>query len=502
MVALLASAWLHDDAFVTLRTIDNALDGRGLRWNPVERVQAYTHPLWLGLLTGVIAATGELEVTTLVVSMCLSLLTVYLVVFHVARTVTAGCVFALVLLLSKGFVDYATSGLEDPLTRLLLVVFVLLLLRSSSRPGSFGVLALLAALGALSRPDALLVFLPALGLELWRSEARARSVVAGICGLLPLALWGLFALLYYGAPWPNTAYAKLGGGVPQVGRLLQGLSYLLDSLIRDPMTPVVIIAASVVVVRHGGARARALLHGGHLYLLYVVWIGGDYMSGRFLGLPLLAAVVALARTEAPPLSRRARLAAVALACLLVVPRLVEPLIQDEVGVFGIGDERRVHHPYTGLVYAFGGGRWPEHSLRLVGEEVAARGTVHTDGAIGMVGFYAGPEAHIVDIFALSDPLLARLPAKVGATFNRPHRWTWRPGHLWRPIPDGYLDSLPAEPNRITDPDLAAYYDVLRLVTRGPIWEHERLHAIVDLGLGRYDHLRESYVARHPELFRE
>jgi DNA-binding MarR family transcriptional regulator len=41
------TAWVADDAFITFRTVHNALDGYGLRWNPAERVQTYTHPLWM-----------------------------------------------------------------------------------------------------------------------------------------------------------------------------------------------------------------------------------------------------------------------------------------------------------------------------------------------------------------------------------------------------------------------------------------------------------------------
>ncbi|EMF82937.1 hypothetical protein LEP1GSC188_2966 [Leptospira weilii serovar Topaz str. LT2116] len=44
------SAWLSDDSFITFRVVDNFLNGFGLRWNPWERVQVYTHPLWLFLL--------------------------------------------------------------------------------------------------------------------------------------------------------------------------------------------------------------------------------------------------------------------------------------------------------------------------------------------------------------------------------------------------------------------------------------------------------------------
>ena len=48
---LIRTAWLDDDAYITFRTIDNFLNGYGLRWNTINRVQAYTHPLWMMVIT-------------------------------------------------------------------------------------------------------------------------------------------------------------------------------------------------------------------------------------------------------------------------------------------------------------------------------------------------------------------------------------------------------------------------------------------------------------------
>ena len=59
------SAWIQDDAFITLRTVDNFVEGYGLRWNPAERVQSYTHPLWMFLLSGLYFFTREAYFTTL-----------------------------------------------------------------------------------------------------------------------------------------------------------------------------------------------------------------------------------------------------------------------------------------------------------------------------------------------------------------------------------------------------------------------------------------------------
>src|SRR5262245_9291823 len=52
-VVLARTAWVADSAYLTFRTIDNLINGYGLRWNIAERVQVFTHPLWLALLTPV-----------------------------------------------------------------------------------------------------------------------------------------------------------------------------------------------------------------------------------------------------------------------------------------------------------------------------------------------------------------------------------------------------------------------------------------------------------------
>ena len=53
LVLVVSNAWLSDDAYITFRTVDNVVNGYGLTWNVVERVQAYTHPLWMLLLSAV-----------------------------------------------------------------------------------------------------------------------------------------------------------------------------------------------------------------------------------------------------------------------------------------------------------------------------------------------------------------------------------------------------------------------------------------------------------------
>jgi len=43
--------WIGDDSLITFRSVDNFINGYGLRFNIGERVQSYTHPLWMFLLS-------------------------------------------------------------------------------------------------------------------------------------------------------------------------------------------------------------------------------------------------------------------------------------------------------------------------------------------------------------------------------------------------------------------------------------------------------------------
>ncbi|MEM6705768.1 MAG: hypothetical protein AAF690_23840 [Acidobacteriota bacterium] len=502
VVAWLLSAWISDDAFITYRTIDNALGGNGLRWNPDERVQSFTHPLWLFVQLPFVALTGRPALAGLAVSFALGLLTLRLLVTRVARSPQHAVVAIVLLAASRASLDYASSGLEDPLTRFLIVLLAVRLIEpSTSARRQAGSLALLAALGALCRPDALLFFLPALVWEGWQRRSEWPRYLSGVVlGFLPLLTWGIFAFVYFGFFLPNTAYAKLGMGVPRHGLLLQSFAYLADSLSRDPLTLAALLVAAASVWRGRERVALLLGAGAGLYLLFVLWIGGDYMSGRLLGSPLLLAALCLARYERSPGPRALRWSVPAAAALLVAG-LASPMVTSTVGPYGVGDERRAHHPYTGLVYALTSPRWPEHSLRYAGEQARARQQIEVSGAIGLFGYYAGRDTTIVDIFGLSDPLLARLPGIVVSPTPKAGLRNWRPGHAQRPVPEGYVETLLTGKNQIADDDLSRYYDVLREAVTGPVFSVARWRRALGLQLGQYDELLDAYVERNEPLFR-
>jgi tetratricopeptide (TPR) repeat protein len=100
--------------------------------------------------------------------------------------------------------------------------------------------------------------------------------------------------------------------------------------------------------------------------------------------------------------------------------------------------------------------------------------------IGYLGFHSGAKVHIIDPLALSDALLARIPA-----IAEPY---WRIGHFERAIPAGYIETLKSGQNLLQDRNLALYYEKLSLIISAPLWSWSRLIEILKMNVGFYDHL--------------
>ena len=62
-------AWTFDDGFIYFRTVDQILAGNGPVFNTGERVESFTSPLWLLILTiGDVVSPFRLEYTAAALS--------------------------------------------------------------------------------------------------------------------------------------------------------------------------------------------------------------------------------------------------------------------------------------------------------------------------------------------------------------------------------------------------------------------------------------------------
>jgi arabinofuranosyltransferase len=478
------AAWLGDDAFITFRTVDNFLNGYGLTWNTTERVQGYSHPLWMFVISAAVFFTREFYFTVLYLCMAISTVAMILSSTWVAPFRITAAFGILVLCLSNAFVDYSAAGLENPLTHLLLVLFFGVYFHQEDSPIRLLLLSLLISLIGINRLDSLLLVLPAAAFVLFSSTVRQRGY-RFFAGLAPLLAWHIFSLLYYGFPFPNTAYAKLHLNIPITDLVAQGIAYFLDSLQRDPVTLWFIAAGIIIGLTAAGKPGRMAAVGIILYLAYILRIGGDFMSGRFFTAPLLLAVLLIGQIRS--INLNGALSSLPVILLLVLEfasparakiDLETRRVENMINTDGIADERRFYELENGLRWKDENPTLPNFPWRYDGERHAGE-KFKAIGCVGMFGFYAGPGIHIVDTLALTDPLLARMPVKEGK---------WRVGHYERVIPPGYFETIKNGQNQIEDLNVAIYYDTLSLITRGALFDPGRLRAIWEMNTGQYEYL--------------
>ena len=483
VVTVLRNAWLTDDCYITFRTVWNLWQGHGLRWNPIERVQTFTHPLWLGALVPIYGLTGKAWLTAWIAGIGFTSATA-LAIMRFARTPVLGLAGLFLLLSSRAFLDFGTSGLENPLSWLLLVLFVGSLTRARLQAPPL-IVGLLTSLLLLNRLDHLWFVLPVLVVVFCRSDRRGRRLL--LLGGLPLLLWFGFSMAYFGSPLPNAFYAKVLTGFPRPVLLAQGGRYLVDSLVNDFATLPIILLAVALPLHKEHRDLWPLAAGLVVKLFYVLWVGGDFMTGRFFADPLVYAVAMLITWRGSV--KRILPGAIAILALAMVhphhPLKVGPdYYRDRAGrereLFpaGIVDEKGMAWRRSSL---FPLGRTneameleaqlDEQSMFFDPDELRLQ--IHV--AVGARGYACGPDVHILDRLAITEPLLARLPAREDLP--------WRIGHFFRRVPLGYPQSILQRRNLIDDPDLRQLYDDMVLVTRAPLWSAERWRAIVRWNTG-------------------
>ncbi len=485
---LLRTAWLCDDAYTTFRTVENVFQGYGPTYNPGERVQTFTHPLWMLVLCAGRCVSSDPYRVAMCLSLGLSLITVLLLVRAPSVTPVGAMLGVGILSLSRAFMDFSTSGLENPLTHLLLVLFLLSAtnpIRSQGTQNRAG-LWVLAGLSILNRMDIALLFLPWMAHTAWEGvrARRARGLLPALVGLSPFIAWEVFALVYYGFPFPNTAYAKLSSGLPWYALARQGVGYLANSVAVDPLTPLTIVAASIFALESGDRHSRVSVAGIVLYLGYLVSVGGDFMSGRFLAAPLLIGVWIWMRH--PTVLQQPLLAAGVVGALgfLAQPNVFSSAEylngKGALESFDVSNERAFYYPSTGLFRKRD--EFENHPWVKAGKDARAKhDTPQIVLAVGFDGFYAGPHVHVVDLYGLVDPLLARLPIPAGAS--------WRTGHYERQMPAGYLETLSRGRNLIRDRKVAKLYRLLSLVVRGPIFSSRRFRALFEMNMRSFADFR-------------
>ena len=506
IVLITALAWQSDDAYHAYVMAKHLVEGHGFVYNIGERASASSCPLFTLIIALGYLIFRNMFLVSLLICIVFSSLAAHIVFYDFCVTEKQVVISFLAMIGSVSFMSYTTSGLENCLLFFLAALFYKYYYTHETYTGKqLLYMGLLISFIAMTRMDAVLMFVPAiLYIYIAKRERISflRAVPIGLLSLLPFIFWELFSLFYFGFPFPNTAYVKLGTDIALKEYLYRGLQYFFVTTVCDLplMIMIAFMIAAVCVVRRTEVIQAAA--GVVLYLVYILYIGGDFMLGRHFTVSFLISVMTclyMVRNgfDAEFRNRRLEKALILTLSGALVFSATCGLITDQF-LFGherglpIADEREGYFTYTSLynnaISYFTTGEmcirqaWNEEGIDEIRNTLSGCGIIRMVPGISM---YYNSDLYLNDWYGLGDPFISKLP---GVKEDN-----WRIGHIWREPPEGYEETIAyEEENLIQNEDISKYYDVIRLITRGPLFDGNRIKAIIDINLGKYDYLVENY----------
>lgn len=393
-------SFLIDDVFISLRYARHLSEGRGLVWNPGERVEGYTNFLWTVLLVpgfraslGVVPWVKFLNAAWALVAFALTWRLA--ACLHAAEPGSEGradplwsVLPAAATMISLPFVLGAGEGLETVMFTALALLGTLCAWEARESDRLPRTALSLVAL-AMTRPEGVLCVPWMLAVlrrrgRSWRFVAREAAAFALVFGAYFACRWA-----WYGDLLPNTFYAKSGGDPMLFTRGWEEVAHFFAS--NGGWVWLLAIPALVVPAWRGAAFAVAGVPV--LRVAFVLWSGGAWMGrDRFLvpAVPFLFLLLAMGARVAV---RRAGTVATAVVLLVALMGgwLRWPAERDRA--LGYGDGLRAGHARLGAD---------------VNAHTSADAVIAIDDA-GIVPLLA--ERQAVDMLGLNDRHIAHLPGR-------------------------------------------------------------------------------------------
>jgi hypothetical protein len=387
-------AFIHDDAFITLRYAVNFAATGLPQWNPGEWAEGYTSLLHLSLEAGLIrlglppiTAIYIVNGTALVALLTLTGIAARLVPHSTlaTRTLTTLAVAA-----TAPLTLWVLGGLEAILVATLCLAGLTCLLANLHRPRArFAALAALAfSCAILTRLDSA-VFVAASGLGyLFSAPASLRKRLT--TAVLVVGIPATVSLLHmavrhsvYGELFPLTFYAKTD--IATLDRLISGLAYLFHSLYAAPILGIAAIILFAGLLRHSiTPAATVLLMPALAHICYTVWAGGDHMPAARILLPILAPLTLFVLAQSTTIGSRP---AAALTALMVATIAFAAILRSSEPMDKAARVGRIIGQHIELT-------WP-------------RGITIALNTAGSTPYFAGNGRVFIDMLGLNDPTIAK-----------------------------------------------------------------------------------------------
>jgi len=438
---IISRAWVSEDAFITLRHVENFLSGDGPVFNVGERVEGFSHVLWFYIISLFRGLGFNPKASVIIPGFLFSLLALYIILFKINFNNKKQIPFSFGLALLLGvnaFIDFGTSGLETSLFYFLIACYSVIIVKNYwiTRPLLTG---LIFTLLVFTRPDFIvfgLVLFIFYFYELIKKRIKFSTIFKFlVIPVIVLTGYEIFRMGYYASLLPNPFFTKSGSG----SYFSQGFRYLLDFFEGSLFLLILILAiiTLAVCIKKLEFKNRLIIFlTGFVHGFFVIRGGGDFMHGRFLLPALIFISISTIGVFDNFFMKTKFLRAVAVVLVLFglfISFNIMPL--QKKGTFynrgGISDERYAYYKNkrtkienmfkdnTILIWKTMGLNYKKLSNTTRKElKIAYKN-------IGFLGFYSGRKVYVIDRLGLTDPIISHIKIKERS----------RPGHeKYAPLP--------------------------------------------------------------------
>jgi arabinofuranosyltransferase len=417
---------LFDDAMISMRYADNLVQGRGLVWNPGERVEGFSSPLWVFVLAGFRICFGRIHAIAAVqfFGLALALSDLVLVTLITRRLLEGragrdlGMLAAVLMTITfYPLLYWSIMGMETGLLTPLLLLVIHRSLAGGRGQRAHRIDAILLSLACLTRPEAVLFVAVFVGCDMARRRRRREIqalglVVEAALFALPLLAYQITRRLYFGRWYANSYLLKLRG-LTWAERLQFGWNFSQPFLMWAGWLALGVALLQVWRLRHQDAHALPGWRPTEFLVLFVAFaayqlaVGGDawplYIRIAAPVTPLLLVAFVVAVIEAlDRVTQGTRIAATTLAMtfVLIARWMVALHHVDALSLTPIYSDEAAHN---------------------INAAIAVRKLTRADATIaafaaGVLPYYA--ERRAIDILGRMDPVIASLPVQRGVPWNR------------------------------------------------------------------------------------
>ena len=474
--------FIQDDAFTSLRYVQNFVDGNGLVFNIGERVEGYTNFLWVLLLSAVSFLAHALNLNLPLVAQVLStlfgvllLVSTYLLAKKIIAKNYSGSIISSLLALSAPamvlfttpFIYWSVSGMETPLfvSLTLLSVYYFIDYEEQGKRNAF---VIVSVLNSFLRPEGMFFFILLMSFKLIKNFFSAEEFKLSkkiklsfdssikkslIIYAVPVIAYIIFRLLYYGYPFPNTFYAKTEFTTQFLTR---GWNYYINFLEEYLLFGLFYVPVLIQLMRSKTNTKENILIGFALvYTIAIIVIGGDVLPvNRFFLtiMPLFFILFINSTTELIEEFLKGKVNLIAKYSLVII--LLAYSVINYQHNLPVMMEKRAYE--TGLVTKMKIYAELLNTVRKDKIKIKSKNKIKTTSVamstIGAFSFYSG--ARVIDLVGLTDEYVAHNPIEVeGIDDELPVIWKERhynAGYVLSEKPDYIIFPAGAKPSAFAE----------------------------------------------------